>query len=446
MYLPEDENQALVETPYGQGTVIRTRNGSAKGDPPKTREIELLNWTKPNNSKSPARPTMLYSPNDFPSIQATVGSEVITLFGRGKVEEIRADEVLVVRISSWRLGGRSYVTCFLSQKSVQVVRPKKIYQMTVFEKVEHAQHLKEKANHLFSEKEYSKALKLYAEAVDAVRYVQHMRDSTNEVRADLLVVMITCCNNAATCGLHLKDWERAQKFGKNALVLLEALHEKRENSNILKLLNREGTSHSKIFGAWMAKSYQIIARGLTERGNTNDAIGQLKNALDCLSSYKQDGDVMLRQLQTQEKEIRKILAVCKERLKVERMKEKQRARAMFGSAEEKKDGDSLEESHTGQRHEATEKLVLPRATARDKAGGNLPTVEEPSKRLSPSKKRVSFADGTSPGDEDIDKASPGDKDTDVEPSFFDDHKEALYILGGIALSSMAVRAFFRHRR
>ena len=444
MHLPEDENQALVETPYGKGMVIRTRKRSTKSNLPVTREIELLNWTKASNANSPTIPTMLYSPTNFPSIQAMVGSEVTTMFGRGKVIEIRHNGVLVVRISSWRLSGRSIVTCFLSSNSVQVVRNKKIYEMTVFEKVEHAEQLKQEANHLFSNKEYSEALKRYADAVDAVRYVQHKKDSTNEVRADLLMVMITCCNNAATCSLHLKDWERAQKFGRNALVLLEALREKRKTSNILNLLRREGTSDSKLFGAWMVRSHRAIARGLAERGNTEEAIDQLKIALECLSSYKKDDDVMFRQLQTQEKEVRKILFACKERLKLERKKEKKRARAMFSSSEEKKESDYRQEIHTSPRQSnEKERSLSPLESNRGKSDHNFPSVEE-SSNLDPSpqpfKKRVSFADGRKPGD-----FAP-DLDDDSGVSFFEDHKEALLILGGIVISSLAIGAFFGRRR
>jgi len=443
MFRPEDENQALVETPYGQGRVIRTRKAPTNTDLPTTHEIELLNWTRHDDTPgSSFKPAMLYSSNVFPSIQATVGCDVTTMFGRGRVDEIRDDGKLIVTLSSWRLAGRSQVICSLSPKSVQVVMNKKVYDMTMFEKVEHAERLKEKANGLFSGKKYSEALNLYAESVDAVRYVQHQKDSTNELRADLLVVMITCCNNAATCCLYLKDWVRAQKFGQNALVLLEALHEKRKDSRILKLLDREGTSDSKLFGAWMAKSHRAIARGLAERGNTEEAINQLRKAQECLSSYKKEGDVMFQQLQTQQKEILKLLFTCKERLKVERKKERQRALAMFGSAEEKKENENREDS----RFEApqTKPHEIPSQTQPDRDDTGLPRREESTIEGPPLlnvKKRVSFADGSSPGD-----GVPEEVDAESESTFFEEHKEALFVLGGIILSSMAINFFLGRRR
>ena len=99
-----------------------------------------------------------------------------------QITEIRDDQVVVVRISSWRLARRSIVTCYLSQDAVEVVRPRRVFEMTVHEKIEHAQELKEQASTEFSKKQYSEALTLYAKAVDAVRYVQHTSGSTNEVR------------------------------------------------------------------------------------------------------------------------------------------------------------------------------------------------------------------------------------------------------------------------
>lgn len=142
-HLPEDVDQELVQTPYGKGLVVRTRHQTKKNECT-MREIELLDWVKPASKTQHKvnKPSMLYSPTKFPSIEPTVGCEVSTQFGRGTVVEIRHNandksiNSVVVRISSWRLAGRSSVTCYLSREAVQVVRPKKIYEMSVYEKVE----------------------------------------------------------------------------------------------------------------------------------------------------------------------------------------------------------------------------------------------------------------------------------------------------------------------
>ena len=378
-----------------------------------------------------------------PNLPVVVGCEVSTIFGRGKVTEVRQDsQIMVVKLSSWRLSGRSTVTCYLSltDESIQVLGPKKLYEMTIFEKVDHAQQLKEQASDLFPAKKFEDALHLYARAVDAVRYVQHDQNSTNELRADLLVVMITCCNNAATCCLHLKDWDRAQKFGQNALVLLEALYEKRGSSNILKLLNREGMIDSKLFGVWMVKSYLVIARGLAEKHNTAEAMDNLKKAQEMITQFKTDGDPMFRQLQNHEKEVRKLFGTCKDRLKAEREKEKKRAMAMFKKDSENHDAPKKESSYSPQ----SSAVGSTTTDSHDLSVSNGSTVEREqadagaaeTKKAAHAKKRVSFADGS----------LPGEVDDNEEPSFLDEHKEALFLIGGFVLGSLCIHFFWSKRR
>lgn len=259
-YVPEDKDQALVETPYGKGVVIRTRkkdNGNTSGQTT-TWEIALVDLTQPISNAaagSIAKPHMLYSSQQYPSISGTVGSDVVTQWGRGKVVEIRNDtqQTHVVRLSSWRLAGRSDVKCFVAASNIQVVRPHRIYDMNVFEKVEHAYELKQQATTKAVAKDYEGALQLYAKAVDTVRYIQHGPESSNELRADLVVVMITCSNNSGTCCLQLKDWEHAGKYGINALALVEALEKKKDESKILKIMHKDGITDSQLFGAWKIK-------------------------------------------------------------------------------------------------------------------------------------------------------------------------------------------------
>lgn len=176
-----DKDQRLVETPFGKGIVRRRRQNSADDDGPPVMEIEL-DWGNEVKGKNRGTPNMLYSTTNFPSLKAELNSEVLTSFGRGKVVELRDDNMIVVRISSWRLARRSVVLCYLNAEAAQVVKPREIFEMNVHEKIEHAQGLKKEAAVKFSGKSYEDALQLYSKAVDAVRYVQHRSDSTNEVR------------------------------------------------------------------------------------------------------------------------------------------------------------------------------------------------------------------------------------------------------------------------
>lgn len=265
-YVSEDKDQRIVETPYGRGVVIRTREAKVKDDFSRKsnsmKEIELLDWgsSTPENGTGTStslvsKSHMLYSPIDFPSVSPFVGSDVVTKWGRGKVIEIRADfpRTHVIKLSSWRLAGRSSVFCYVPAKECEVTRPKEPYEMNVFEKIDHANDLKQQATVRFKEKDYDGALELFARSLDVVRYVQHKADSTNEVRADLIVVMITCSNNAALCSSKKEDWERTEKFAANALILIEALEERGDESKIRKVLNSDGIGDSQLFGTWKVK-------------------------------------------------------------------------------------------------------------------------------------------------------------------------------------------------
>jgi hypothetical protein len=218
----------------------------------------------------------------------------------------------------------------------------------------------------------------------------------------------------------------------NALLLIDALYEKKGKSKIHDLLNREGVSDSQLFGTWKVKSCLVIARGLAEKHDTQEAIKTLKTALDVIATYKAEGESKFKQLEGQEKELRKLYIVCKDRLKAERQKEKKRAVAMFGgssSKEEKKDAEK-KETPSSPRSE----IVSP-----DKK----PQTEEevfddmPPMKHTPMKKRVSFAQGSKPGNE--------SEDEDDEPSLFDDHKEAIFIVAGLAIGTALTLMLFKRR-
>jgi hypothetical protein len=349
-HAPEDKHKSLVQTPYGRATVLRTRLD--EGGSVTMRELELTDWKTAaaheqqqakegvqakEPSRGPVRPATLFSPKQFPSVPCAVGDDVICLYGRGKVIKVRSEKhQVVVRLSSWRLAGRSTVTCYLSITAVQVVRSKKLYEMSVYERVEFAQELKKKTAADFTAKNYSAALQTYASAVDAVRYVQHKSDSSNEVRADLVVLMITCSNNAATCCTKLLHWNEAETFARNTLIIIDAL-EPKKGKRIHVLLNQSGYTDTKLFGEWRVKSCIIIAKALAEKGDYEEAMEILKTAREVIDKYTAQEYVKqpalnqsVKTLMANGKEIKKLHTQCKERRKVERDKEKKRARAMFG--------------------------------------------------------------------------------------------------------------------
>lgn len=376
-HVPEDKNQFLVQTPYGRGLVLRTRKEEEDGTPPATstkREIELLDWKNAGTTsfdgsklggKPTPRPATLYTTDtSYPSVPPQKEDQVLTLYGRGVVVDVLPNNnteknghnttsithtKVEVLLTSWRLDGRSRVRCFLDSSSVQVVRKKKLYEMDVFEKVERGQQFKSQAGEQFRQKNYPQALELYARAVESVRYVQHNSTSTNFVRADLLILMVTCSNNAATCCAHLGKNEEAIKFATNAVTLLEALEDKRDGkifSIVLQSFDGSAATGLIRFGEWKTKSYLIISRAQTSKGDYAGAIASIKKGLDVIAAYKtnETGTSPLSTLVSMEREFTKLISTCKKRKKMQAEKERKRAIAMFATEKDEEKKDEKEET------------------------------------------------------------------------------------------------------
>ena len=375
-HVPEDKVQYIVQTPYGRALTVRTRPGM--------RELDLLDWQ--TNGRVPVK---LFAPTDFASVSPTVGDDVETLFGRGRVISLRSDEQqqLQVLLSSWRLAGRSRVTCFLRTTDCRVVRSHRVYEMSVYERVEYALQKKQEASVQFQQKDYATALQKYAQAIDAIRYVHHQPDSSNEVRADLLLVMITCSNNAALCARQLGDWEQVHKFAKNAWVLIQALEEKK-GKKIHQVLLQEHYTDAKLFGEFGTKSLLLQAKAWMEQGDPHQALTLLQQAKTLATNYA-----------LSDREILKLQHACVAQRKAVLQKEKQRARAMF--QEEKKET-AVEESSTtpdggnddsSPVAESTTTTSIPESSARTATTTTTTAIEEtPLEKPPKSPKRVTFAD------------------------------------------------------
>jgi len=323
---------------------------------------------------------LLYSTKDFPSVLPQIGDDVIcTNFGRGRVVSIRDESgenetipttaikeqqskessqpgMVQVELSYWKLAGRSKVMGWFSLQNVRVVQRKVLSEMTnAWERVQYANEIKSTASARFAKKDYLLALESYGQAVDAVRFVQHDSNSANEVRADLVVVMITCCNNAATCCFQLlgmgKDpssvhtmCERGIQYSKNAVVLIDALYAKR-GFKIHTILQQDGLPNSKLFGEWKVKSLFLLGRFYTHLKKYEDAMQHLKQALAIISQYtsseerssKDVDPASKKALLSQDRQIRKLLLSLQQKRKAEKKKEKQRAMAMFGSPSKQTD-------------------------------------------------------------------------------------------------------------
>ncbi|KAL7478874.1 hypothetical protein ACHAW6_004623 [Cyclotella cf. meneghiniana] len=460
----EDAAQAIVQTPYGRGIILRTRRAD------NIKEVQLLEWqTTLKSSTRTNQLIMLYTSEDYPSVRPHVGDDVICSYGRGRVKEIsliptvqtdsptrnetsNAQRVKYsITLSSWRLRGRSRVTCHIITPPPRVVRQHTLSEMDAHEKVEFAQSQKLIATEYFSKKkDYILALKTYADAVDAVRNVHHDHSSTNEVRADLIVTMVTCSNNSATCCIKLKRWEEATRFAQNSLILLDALNAKK-GLKIHSILNKEGIIDAKLFGEWRVKSYLVIARSFLERDDEEGALAVLKRAklvamenIEDINS-KQESNVnkqeldSLKILTSQMKEVRRLMADCTEKIKVTRIREKKRAQKMFSQDNDvrSKRAAPLDEIAEGDRKSnqevctdaPDEKVPVLKGVLNDKKCDR-PTI----------KKSVSFSQKP-PQIKEFD-SSTGDEDL----PWYSKHKEALAMVAIAGFSVVAIASLRKLQR
>lgn len=464
----------IVQTDFGRGLIIRTRKSDG------IKEIRLGEMK--NGISSPAlrrrEPNMLYTPKDYPSVPPSIGDDVICEYGRGVLTEI-ADEKYTIELASWRLSGRSNVTCHVTT-APKVVRKHTLGEMDSAEKVALAKSQKVQAAKFFSEKDYLGALNTYASAVDKVRNVQHDHTSSNEVRADLVVIMITCSNNAATCCIKLAKWEEASKFAKNALIMLDALFRKK-GMKIHTILNNEGIIDAKLFGEWRVKSYLVVARACMEQGEVEDAIAILKKAkglgmpyideFSSSSSDRKEEKTSLRALTLQMKEIKRLITEYSEKRKAAKMIEKKKAKvmakALFGGDSGKENATPGKENTVQTRVSSEskqpmvqvkeEQLKVSEVQSNDGSGeatgetASVGTKKAPFRRKSslkskldreypPVQQSVSFCDQP-PQVKEFDRTRDDDEDDDETP--WEKHKEALILMG---IAGFSVLAFVGLRR
>mmetsp|Transcript_13760 Transcript_13760/g.20888 ORF Transcript_13760/g.20888 Transcript_13760/m.20888 type:complete len:480 (-) Transcript_13760:141-1580(-) len=465
----KDKDQLLVQTPYGRGLVEKTRSENL----PTIKEIRLLDWeygsiSSSNNRKSsPRKVSMLYTTIDYPSMTVRKGDQVLTPYGRGVVEEVIyvkirrkksedsssdndastgiEEEILFkyrVLISSWRLAGRSRVRCYLFSSQVKVVRCKTLAEMDAMERVDFATKQKDHAKKFFAEKKYLDALILYAEAVDAVRYIRHTSNNSNECRADLLAIIVTCSNNAATCCIQLERFQEASRYAKDALLLLNALYGKRGMKIHGILLKDNKLSDPKLFGEWRGKSCLIMARSEAQKQLYEEALSNLRAAKDFITVYiNNEKSPEQRRLREILKEISKIRNNIVEKKKAILEKEKKRAKAMFTNnvrktPESNATSTVLKNSDAVEMEKVTTSAREPASHASTTSSA-ASTVQKSSSESSPTSKnkkgakKVSFADKLE--ERHIVEIH---KESEEEP-WYEEHKEALLLIaiGGLAFAT-----------
>jgi len=270
------------------------------------------------------------------------------------------------------------------------MRPPKLYERTIYEKVEYALEQKAQATTYFQQHDYDKALERYATAIEAVKYTQHSTQSDNVVRADLLLVLITCSNNAATCATHVPGQAKsALQLAQNADRLLQALHDKGSTSKVRKVLaeSPHNLSDTKLFGQFRIKSCLLQAKAQIQLHNADEALVQCQQAREILLQSQQQQqqntqDAELAQLvKTTPPQITTLSKKAKELQHQIKQREKKRAQAMFGGGNQKK---------TSNRNKEASSETTTTTISRPLTNGTTATATSPSS--SPTQRRVSFSD------------------------------------------------------
>lgn len=166
----------------------------------------------------------------------------------------------------------------------------------------------------------------------------------------------------------------------------------------------------------------------------------LKKAHEAISIYKNENDNMYKQLFTQEKDIRRLRLEYSKKTKAALIKEKKRARAMFGNEQEKKDPQRIEISTTKDKAEAS---MAPSSTTTSSSNlqASLPEtapIKFPLQADDAGKSQTLISGEKAIQKDILNSAEIEEEEGDdySDPTFFEEHIEALLILMGIAVGCL----------
>jgi hypothetical protein len=221
------------------------------------------------------------------TVDLAVGDVVLCAYGRGRVVQVCSDtQQVAVCLSSWRLTGRSKVTCYLACDDVAVVRLKKISEMSVHEMVGFVQELKEKAAREFAAKDYASALLTSTRAIDAAQYVNRKSGSSSSVlQLTVVTLMVACIIRAAACCCKLDQPNEAETITRDALVIIGNTLEPTLGGSIRAQVSKDDHGYSRVFGEWRVKNLLVLARVSIEQQDYEQALQVLDNARAVSTTY-----------------------------------------------------------------------------------------------------------------------------------------------------------------
>lgn len=274
----------LVQTPQGPAKVVQRQSK------PLLYEFELLEKPSHGQVGGGALPLAhrFRSAETYPSVTPTIGSEVLLLQAlpgqRGRVVEVRPGHA-VVHLVSWRLfattsghSSPSYVKVYCRLNHLQVLAPKILQDMTIYEKLLYIQERKQLA---VAELRGDTVPALHAlqQAIDVIRQLLYKPTTcTRPTRAYLILNLISCYHHQAIAQWYRKEYQAMAQAAINALTLIQALQQK---SSIAKRFKDPTVvaGRLRVTGTWKIKSLLLLGQAMTSLKEYVAAIPVLEQGL-----------------------------------------------------------------------------------------------------------------------------------------------------------------------
>jgi len=154
-----------------------------------------------------------------------VGGQVLTLYGRGRILQVRSKQVKI-QCLNWKLANNSKVVMCINNSDVLATlsKTKATHMASVDDKCRYFAALKKAAQAELLSGRLGSALDLYRKTITVVTaLLQHDTERNASQRADWLVTVVKCSNSAAMLCLELDLYGECMALTRNAMLVLDAL-------------------------------------------------------------------------------------------------------------------------------------------------------------------------------------------------------------------------------
>ena len=172
---------------------------------------------------------------------------------------------------------------------------------------EKALEAKDQGTSFYKAQQFTSAKVKYAEALASIQ--NQSGDFTNEQRAIIFEMSLTCSSNLALCSWSLNEFQECIVHGRNTLLLIQAIESKLSDSQIWEELVKKGMSKQKLTSLKL-KALRIIGKAEFEKGDYDDS----KNDLEAALRFSEDAKVT--------KELNDLLQKCQKKIAQQSKKEK----------------------------------------------------------------------------------------------------------------------------